>query len=196
MTLQMRKSPCMSSGKWVLLTISLAVTGRTSFFSKFVHFEAFAIGADLESATAGAVGGVLVAPAVKGDAVWIGRVVGVHGNGEAAGIEAIHGAGTGLQRGTPGVLVVVHHEDAALPVDAAIGPHDQVVGTVVGVGEIDALEHDLAHIGHVVAVGVFEEDDVGRAGDDDAAVPEFKAQRVLHAGELRDAVAFAVLLSS
>ena len=33
MTLQMRKSPCILSGTWVLETTVLEVTGRTSFFS-------------------------------------------------------------------------------------------------------------------------------------------------------------------
>jgi hypothetical protein len=92
------------------------------------------------------------------------------------------------------MLVVMHHEDTALPVDAAIGAHDEIVRAVMRVGEIDALQHDRAHVGHIVAIGVFEENDVRGAGDDDAAVPEFKAERILHAGELGDAICFAVFV--
>ena len=33
----------------------------------------------------------------------------------------------GLQRRSPRMLVIVHHEDAALPIDAAIGAVDQIV---------------------------------------------------------------------
>ena len=62
------------------------------------------------------------------------------------------------------------------------------------VGEIDALQHDGAHVGHVVAIGVFEEDDVRGAGDDDAAIPELKAERILHASKLRHAIRFAVFV--
>ncbi len=92
------------------------------------------------------------------------------------------------------MLVIVHHEDTALPVDAAIGAHDEIVRAVMRVGEIDALQHDGAHVGHVVAIGVFEEDDVGGAGDDDTAIPELKTERILHAGELGHAIRFAVFV--
>ena len=168
--------------------------GAHFLLEQLIHFEAVAFGAHLVSATAGAVGGVLIAPGVKSDAVGVGRVVSVLRNGETARIEAIHGTRAGLQRRTPRMLVIVHHEDTALPVDAAIGAVDEIVRAVMRVGEIDALQHDRAHIGHVVAIGVFEEDDVRGAGDDDAAIPELKAERILHAGELRHAVALAVLV--
>ena len=90
--------------------------------------------------------------------------------------------------------MIVHHENAALPVDAAIGAHNEVVRAVMRIGEIDALQHDRAHVGHVVAIGVFEEDDVGGAGDDDTAIPELKTERILHAGELGHAIRFAVFV--
>ncbi len=61
-----------------------------------MHLEAVAFGADLVSATAGAVGGIKITPGVKGDAVRVRRVVGVFRDGEAAWIKAIHGAGAGL----------------------------------------------------------------------------------------------------
>ena len=168
--------------------------GAHLLFQQLVHLEAVAFGPDLIGATAGAVRGILIAPGVKGDAVRVRRVVGVLRDGEAARIEAIHRAGAGLQRRPPGMLVIVHHEDTALPVDAAVGPHDEIVGAVVRVGKIDTLQQDRAHVGHVVAVGVLEEEDVRGAGDDDAAVPELEAERILHAGEFRDAVALAVLV--
>jgi phosphopantothenate synthetase len=77
------------------------------------------------------------------------------------------------------MLVIVLHEDAALPVDAAIGAVDQVVRAVMRVGEESkALQHDRAHVGDIVAVGVLEEEDVGLRGDDDAAIPELKAERI------------------
>ena len=62
------------------------------------------------------------------------------------------------------------------------------------VGRIEPLQHDGAHIGHVVAIGVFEEQNFRRAGDDHAAVPELEAERILHAGELGDAIRFAVVV--
>ena len=51
------------------------------------------------------------------------------------------------------------------------------------VGRIEPVEQALPYVGDVVAVGVFEVNQIRRAGDDDAAVPKLEASRVLHLGK-------------
>ncbi len=85
----------------------------------------------------------------------------MRGDGEAAGIEAIHGTVAGAEGGAPRMLDVVVQEDAALPVESAVRAVDEVVGGVVGVGGTDAVDEHFAVVGDVVTIGVFQEDDVG-----------------------------------
>src|SRR5437868_6923969 len=74
--------------------------------------------------------------------------------------------------GSGGVRVDVIH----LPILAAGGPDPviQSIGEIaqhgVGIVSAKAGEEHLLRIGLAIAIGIFEEDDVGRLGDDDAAV--------------------------
>ena len=70
--------------------------GAHFLLEQLIHFEAVAFGPHLISTTTGAVGSIKITPGVEGDAVRVRRVVGVLGDGEAARIKAIHGAGPGL----------------------------------------------------------------------------------------------------
>ncbi len=92
------------------------------------------------------------------------------------------------------MLVSVVQEDATLPVDGAIGPHDEVVGSVVGIGRPDALQQDDAQVGDIIAVGVLEEEDVGLGGDNHSPVPELEAERIVHLGKLDGTVGHAVAI--
>ncbi len=77
----------------------------------------------------------------------------------------------------------MHEEDAALPVDAAVGAVDQVVGGVMRVLGAEALQQDGADVGLVVAVGVREMVEVGARGDDHPLPPELEPERVVDGGE-------------
>ena len=96
----------------------------------------------------------------------------------------------------PGRFHIADVEHAALVVEVAVRAVHESVGTVVGVGAIQAVEEADAHVGHVVAVGVLQEQDVGHAGHDDTAVPEFKSGGVVHLGKgdglVGDAVAVLI----
>ena len=84
-------------------------------------------------------------------------------------------------------------EDAVPAVEPAVGPPGQRVGQLVGVGAAEAGRDDLAGVGLAVAVGVAEEEDVGRVGDPDAAVADGDARGDVEAlGEDREPVGLAV----
>ena len=173
----------------------LARGDRADFLlEQLVHFEAVAFGSHLVRPATSAVCGVVVAPFVERDAMRVRRVRGVHRDGVPTRIEPIHRRGGRLQRWPPRMLVVVDHEDAALPIDSAVGTIDQIVRTVVRVGRVKPLEQDSPHVGHIVAVGVFEEQQFGLTSDDHAAVPELEAERVLHLRKLGDAIGDAVVV--
>ena len=92
------------------------------------------------------------------------------------------------------MLDVVVQKNSALPVEGTIGTVVEIVGGVVSVGGSDAVDQDFAVIGDVVTVGVLEENDVGLAGDQDSAVPEFEGERTVDFCELGDAVGVAILV--
>ena len=148
----------------------------------------------MEGIAPGAIVGEVVAPAIEGDAVGVWAIACVESDGIGAGIEAIHARGGGVEGWSPGMFEGVLEEDAALPVDGAIGAVDEVIGGVMGIGGVDSLEEDDADIGDVIAVGVFEEEDIGLGGDDDAPVPEFEAEGVLDFREFGGFVGDAVLI--
>ena len=147
-------------------------------------------------ATAGTVGGKVVAPVVEADTVRVGAVVGVEAVLEGARVKSVHGAVAVLLVFGPGRFHIADVEHAALVVEVAVRAVHESVGTVVGVGAVQAVEQADAHVGHVVAVGVLEEQNVRHAGHDDAAVPEFKSGGVVHFGEgdglVRHAVAILI----
>ena len=90
------------------------------------------------------------------------------------------------------MLVVVLEENAALPVEAAIGADDEIVGRVVGVRRAGGLQQDDADIGDIIAIGVLEEKDVRLRGHDYAAAPEGEAEGVVDFRELDRLVRHAV----
>ena len=150
---------------------------------ELVHLEALALRPHLEGVAAGAVVGVAVAPPVEARAVGVGRVAGMGRDREAPRVKAIHPGGTDVEVRHPGRLMVVHQEDAALPIDAAVGTVDQIVRGVVGVLGTEALEQDRADVGLVVAVGVLEIQEIGARGDDHALAPELEPERIVDVGE-------------
>ncbi len=56
--------------------------------------------------------------------------------------------------------MVVDEENSALPIDAAIGSVDQVVGRMMGVGSAKALQQHDANVGHIVAVGILQKQEI------------------------------------
>ena len=66
-------------------------------------------------------------------------------------------------------------EGALLEVERSARIEREAVGRVVRIGRVDAAEHAAVHIGLVVAVGILEEHNVGRLGQEHAAVPELEA---------------------
>ena len=106
------------------------------------------------------------------------RIGGVHRDREPSRIEAVHGRCGRLQRRPPRVLVVVNHEDTALPINPTIGSVDEVVSTVVRIGRVEPLQENRPFVGDVVAIGVFEEHQFGLEGDDYSTIPELEAKRI------------------
>ena len=67
----------------------------------------------------------------------------------------------------------------------------------MGVGGIESMENAFADVGHVVAVEVFEEQDIRGLSDQNSAIPEFEARRIVQAvGERDAAIGDAVVSSS
>ncbi len=79
-------------------------------------------------------------------------------------------------------------EDAVPAVKPAVGAPGQRVGQLVGVEPAEAGDDDLAGVGPAVAVGVLEEEDVGRVGHPDPPAPDcdsrWDVQAVGEDGEL------------
>jgi hypothetical protein len=92
------------------------------------------------------------------------------------------------------MLMIVLHEDAALPIDATIGTIDQVVSAVVSVRGIEPRKHDGLGIGAVITVSVFDVEEFGLSGDEDSVVPELEAERVLRLGENLGTLGFAIAI--
>ena len=65
-----------------------------------------------------------------------------------------------------------------LKVERAARIEREAVGRVMRVGRVEAVQHPLLDVVVIVAVGVFEEQDVGPLRDEDAASPELEAGRV------------------
>ena len=124
----------------VLAADNFARCHRSNFFlQKFEHLEAFAIRTHLIGVPTGSVGCVVIAPVIKRDAVWVRRIDRVHRDCKSTRIEAIHRSGLRLKGRSPRMFMIVHHEDAALPIDRTIRSIDQVVGAVMRIGGIHAL---------------------------------------------------------
>ncbi len=77
-----------------------------------------------------------------------------------AWIETVHSRGTDVEVLFPGRLVVMNQKDTALPVDAPVRSHDQVVCGMMRVGRPQSLQNGITHIRLVVAVGILEEQQV------------------------------------
>ena len=152
--------------------------------------EQRAVGGD----RAGAVDHDVLAPAVEGVAVGVGEAVGdvnlellrlrlvaEDPRVRAADRRAVRRLDLGLV------------ERSLLKIKGAAGVELEAVGGVVRVGRIEAGEDSLADVGLVVAVGVLQEHQVGRLGDQDAAVGELEAGRAMQAvGEDDPLVGLAV----
>ncbi len=84
-------------------------------------------------------------------------------------------------------------EDPFLEIEPTTRIEHEAVGRVVRIGRVEAVQDAHAHVGLVVAVGVLQEDQIGRHGHVHAAVPEFESGRVVQmVGEGRTLVGLAV----
>ena len=126
--------------------------------------------------------------------MWIWAVVGVVRELERARVEAVHRRGGITLRPLPRGLHVADVEHTALVVNVAAWPVNDVVGGVMRVGGVEAVEQALLHVCLVVSVGVLEVNQVRTTGDDDASVPELEAGRVVHARECDHLVGHAVAI--
>ena len=160
---------------------------------QFLHLEvALAIRANLIGTTTCAVRGVVVTPVVEADAVRVRAVVGVTLETESPRVETVHRRGGVALRPLPWGLDVAHVEHAALIINVAVRPVHDVVGRVVSVGGVEAVEQALLHVGHVIPVGVLEINQVRAARHDHAAVPKLESGGVVNAGEGNHFVGLAV----
>jgi hypothetical protein len=138
----------------------------------------------------------------KGLAVAIeGGAPGV-GDGEAGGAFEVVALGRvaeeaaiGTADGAVGGFDVAVEEGAFAHVDGAGGIGAEGADDVVGVVIIESAEDDFADVGFVVAVGVFEEDEVVSLSDVNAVVGDLKSGGEVEAvGEDRFLVGFAVVV--
>ena len=90
--------------------------------------------------------------------------------------------------------MVVHQKDAALPVDAAIGAVDQVVGSMVRIGGAQPLQDRVADVGHIIAIGVLQKPQIRAGRHEHAVVPKLKAEGVVHVCEDLANVGLAVVV--
>ena len=142
--------------------------------------------------TTGSIGGVMIAPVVKRNTMWIRAVPPMQGNGMTTRIKAVHGGGSGCQGGTPRMLVVMLKEDSALPVDAAVRPEDQIVGRVMGIRGSQTLKNDITLIRLVVSVIVTEKKKIWPRGHQNPTIPKFKAQGIMNMGKLDHTIRFSI----
>ena len=88
-------------------------------------------------------------------------------------------------------------KNTALPVNSAVRSVDQIVSGMVRVGSSQSLQKGITDVGFVVAVGVFQEQQVRAGGDNNTTAPEFKAERIVNVSEnlamVGDPVAIDVL---
>lgn len=75
--------------------------------------------------------------------------------------------------------MVVHQENATLPINAPVGTEDQVVRGMMGVGRAESLQDRIPEIGLVVSIGVLQEKQIRTRRHQHTVVPELKAERVV-----------------
>ena len=158
--------------------------GSHGFIKQCLHTEtALIIGSHLIDTTACAVGGIVITPIVKANAMWVGGVVCVMAVLKGTRVETIHGTVAMLLVLGPGSLHITDVEYTALVVEVTARSVGKGVGTMVGVGRIEAMEHTDTHVGYVIAIGVLQKKDVRDTGNNDAAIPEFKPGGVMYLGK-------------
>ena len=124
------------------------------------------------------------------------------GDGEAGGaLEVValravaEKSAVGTADGAVGRFDVAVEEGPLPHVDGAGGIGAEGADDVVGVVVIESAEDDFANVGFIVAVGIFEEDEVVALGDVDAVVRDFESGgKVELVGEDRFLVGFAVVV--
>ena len=163
------------------------------FLEQLLHLKvALAVWTNLIGTTAGAVSGVVITPIIEADAVRVRAVVGVTLEAEGSRVKAVHRRGGVALRPLPRGLDVTHVEHAALVVNVPVRPVHEVVGRVVSVGGVEAVEQALLHISHVIPVGVLEIDQVRAARHNHATVPKLEPGWVVHSGKGDHFVGLAV----
>jgi len=112
---------------------------------KLAHLECVvSFGHNLKGAAPGSVSSIVITPIVETDAVGIRTVGGVKAEFGCAWVEAVHSGSAGFLIALPRGFHVGNVEYAALEIDESVGPVDEVVGGVMGVGGVYSAQNSVA----------------------------------------------------
>ncbi len=64
----------------------------------------------------------------------------------------------------------------------------------MSIGRPNSLHDDIANVGNVIAVGVFQKNNIRLAGNDHPTIPEFKTERIMNFGEFLHFIGFTILV--
>ena len=153
--------------------------------------------ADVIASSACAVRRELIAPLIENIAVWIWTdwelKIDIKGNripfvnSGTAGVESLCGS--------PRSFKILGVKNPAREVELPAGAHHEPIGRMMRVGRIESEENTFADIGNIVAVEVFQEQDIRGLSDQNTAVPEFKSCRIVQTiGERDAAIRNAVMI--
>ena len=125
-----------------------------------------------------AIGDKILPPAIEHVAVGIGESVrGIHVEflrprliAEDAGVSA-------TLRGQPGRFDLRMVKRALLKIERTARVQHKTVERMMRVGRVKAMQHTLAHVGHVVPIDVFQKHEVRLLPDQHAAIPDFESCR-------------------
>ena len=110
------------------------------------------------------------APFIEGDAPGVAGSLGPQFEFVGARMQAEHGRVEDML--APLVRDVTLVEDAVESIQPAVGSPGERIGKLVGVGPAEPGDDHLAGVGPVIAVGVFQEENVGGVGHPDPAVTD------------------------
>ena len=58
----------------------------------------------------------------------------------------------------------------------------------------NSLHNDIANVGNVITIGIFQKNNIRLTGNNHPTIPEFKTKRIMDFGEFLHLIGFAVLV--
>ena len=131
---------------------------------------------DVITGPTGAIGGELIAPLIEHIAMGIGADWEVEVDIEGDWVPFVDTGAAGAEAfgGAPRRFEGFRVEDSSGEIKLSAGAHRECVGRVMGICGIQSVKDSLPNISAIVAIDVFEEEDVGGHRDKHATVPKFE----------------------